>query len=70
MRGKLLRYRIDFSGLNPDAKDKLFYKLENWTFNGFFIDPHRKIGEFYVYEDFNISLLEIPDSCHLTRIDQ
>lgn len=45
-------------------------KIESLSFNGLSYNPSLQIGEFFVYEDFDISLLNVPDLCNLTRTYQ
>ena len=66
----LKKYTIDFSKLSADEKTNLMDKIESLSFNGLFYNPPLQIGEFFVYEDFDISLLNVPDVCNLTRTYQ
>ena len=66
----LHKYVVDLSKLNPDEKSNLMDEIEPISFNGLFYNPSTQIGEFFVYENFDVSLLNIPDSCNLTRVYQ
>lgn len=66
----LKKYIIDFSKLSSDEKTNLMDKIESLSFNGLFYNPSLQIGEFFVYEDFDINLLNVPELCNLTRTYQ
>lgn len=66
----LKKYTVDFSKLSSDEKTILMDKIESLSFNGLSYNPFLQIGEFFVYEGFDISLLNVPDLCSLTRTYQ
>lgn len=64
----LHQYEIDFSQLSLDEKNKLSEHLENFTFNGLFWNENFQSAVFFTDENLDISLLNVPDRCHLNRI--
>lgn len=64
----LHRYKISLSDLGIDEKTNLMQRLDSMTWNGTLWNRHQQTLEFYVDESFDISLLDIPLQCHLTRI--
>lgn len=64
----LHQYEIDFSQLSSDEKNRFLEHLENFTFNGLFWNENFQSAVFFTDEDLDISLLNVPDCCHLKRI--
>lgn len=64
----LIRYRLDYSKLSPDEAEDLIQRIDKISFDGFLPAIRTRIGEFFLDESVDVSILRIPDSCHLTRI--
>lgn len=64
----LHQYEIDFSPLSLDEKAALSNRIEDYSFNGLHWKPGFQSAIFFVEESFDISFLNIPAECGLSRL--
>ena len=64
----LHQYEIDFSPLAPDEKELLAKHVDGYTFNGLFWKADFQSAVFFLDENLDINLLNVPKCCHLNRI--
>ena len=60
--------KIDFSPLSLDEKAALSERIENISFNGLHWKQGFQSAIFFVEEDFDISCLNVPAGCRLSRL--
>lgn len=64
----LYQYEIDFSPLSLDEKTALSEHIEDFSFNGLHWKQGFQSAVFFVEENFDISCLNVPACCHLSRL--
>ena len=64
----LHQYEIDFSSLSPDEKNTLSERIENFSFNGLCWKQDFQSAIFFIEENFDISFLNVPIKCQLSRL--
>lgn len=64
----LRQYEIDFSPLSLDEKTALLERIENFSFNGLHWNQGFQSAVFFVEENFDISCLNVPAECRLSRL--
>lgn len=63
----LLRYKLDYSSLKPDEADALIKRIDSYSYTGFDGIHNEKMGYFFINDTEDLSIFQIPASCHLTR---
>ena len=66
----LHKYSLDFSELTSDEKAALIDRIERFSWNGLMWDFDFQHAQFFVNETDNLSIFNIPASCHLKRLYQ
>lgn len=64
----LIRYQLDYSSLSPDEAEALIKRIDRYSYTGFEANSDKKIGQFFIKDTDDISIYQIPLSCHLTRV--
>ena len=64
----LIRYQLDYSSLSPDEVKALITRIDSHSYMGFDANPVEKIGQFFIEDTLDVSICQIPASCHLTRL--
>lgn len=64
----LHRYQADCSKLSNDARTELIANIENFCFDDVDWNPQSQLTTFSVDAELDLYTLNIPSSCHLTRI--
>lgn len=64
----LVRYHIQYQSLSADERSKLIDQIESVAYTGFIVSHDFCSGEFFLNSDDDLSLISIPDSCHLTKL--
>ena len=64
----LNRYRFNYADIPPEEFQLLFEKIDAWSYNGIFCDWQKKAAEFFLDENKNPDIFNIPAHCHLTRV--
>ena len=64
----LIEYQIDYSDLSKDEQHSLIEKLESISYLGFFVCPDLHSGKFYLTSEKDLSLINFPKGCRLTRL--
>lgn len=64
----LHKYGVDFSHLTEPELSEVIKKIENISWDGLFWYIGQQYAHFFIEESFDISQLQIPDSCHLKRL--
>lgn len=64
----LHQYEIDFSPLSSDERTDLIERIENFSFNGLHWKQGFQSAVFFIDETSNVSFLNIPAVCRLTRV--
>lgn len=64
----LHQYEIDFSSLSLDEKTILIDRIENVSFNGLLWKQGFQSANFFVEDSFDISSLNVPVCCRLSRL--
>ncbi len=64
----LHQYEVNFSSLSLDEKNTLVDRIENFSFNGLHWKQGFQSAVFFVDEKFDISFLDVPANCLLSRV--
>jgi hypothetical protein len=64
----LHKYELSFSSLSQSDKIELMNRIDKVSWNGLDLNPKAQVGQFFLDESLDPSILKIPDSCHLVRI--
>lgn len=64
----LHQYKIDFSSISNDEKETLIKLINTISFNGVIWEHDFKHAVFEIDGEFDISSLNFPVNCHLTRL--
>lgn len=64
----LHQYEIDFAPLSHDEKNALTDRIESYSFNGLHWKQGFQSAVFFIDEKQDINFLDVPASCHLTRL--
>lgn len=66
----LHKYGLTFSQLTPSERADLIDRLEKMSWNGLFWDSDFQNAQFFIDEKDDPASLNVPASCHLTRLYQ
>lgn len=64
----LLRYHIRYPSLSTDEREKLIRRIEAVAYTGFFVCSDFCSGEFFLSSESELSLIDIPKGCCLTKL--
>lgn len=64
----LIRYQLDYSSLSSDEAEALIKRIDSFSYTGFDVNSDKKIGQFFIKDTEDISIYQIPASCHLIRV--
>lgn len=64
----LVRYRIQYQPLSADERAKLIEQIETVSDSGFLLSSDFRSGEFLLNSEDELSLINIPDGCLLTKL--
>lgn len=64
----LVRYHIQYQSLSADERMKLINQIESVAYTGFVVSSDFCSGEFFLNSEDELSLIDIPDGCLLTKL--
>lgn len=64
----LVRYHIQYQSLSVDERAMLIEQIESVAFTGFIVSSDFCSGEFFLNSEAELSLINIPDGCLLTKL--
>lgn len=64
----LHKYELDFSKLSNEDRINLTNHIERYCFDDVDYDSNSHLANFSIDEEIDISFLNIPASCHPTRV--
>lgn len=67
----LIKYSLDYSSLSEEQEIiSLLNRINKYSFNGAFTNPHLKQCEFFIERLEIIDLINVPDSCYLKKLNR
>mgnify|MGYP004612777117 CR=1 FL=1 len=64
----MIKYELDFSPLSSDEKSALAERIDDHSCTGIHWESDFQSAIFFIEENFDINLLNVPAECHLSRI--
>ncbi len=64
----LHQYEIDFSPLSLDERTVLTKRIEDYSYTGLHLKQGFQSAIFFVEDNFDISFLDVPAECRLSRL--
>lgn len=64
----LVRYHIQCQSLSTDERVKLINQIDSVAYTGFVASSDFCSGEFFLNSEDELSLINIPDGCLLTKL--
>ena len=64
----LIRYKVEYESVPPKQREKLLEEINTYSFNGALIDTDFCSCEFFMDQNIDVHIINLPPGSHLIRM--